>query len=600
MIHHNEFQDNLETTNLISQTKSKQLLASDPTCSAWVSANAGSGKTHIIVQRVLRLLLANAHPSTILCLTHTKAGAAEMSHRVLNVITEWYHLSDEKLSVEITKIQGKKSSKRDISNARNLLVKVLDIPGGLKVQTIHAFCEAIMHQFPLEANITSHFSIAEKDQSKKLIEEAHKSMLTSIMLDNNKELKQSFYEILEISNDQDREKLMSNIISNRNVLKQFSSFANTNGGEEQLLKKRFGILPNESYELIYNDLRTLPYFQESDMKEYVPLYKETGQPTYLKQAQKLEKASETQCMEERLSILSSFFLTKEEYLPKKYIISQKIAKKYPGLKEKIQKSQEEFIKIRDRFNTYQMFKPTLASLTLAKHLNTHYEELKKKNYVLDFEDLLTYTNDLLKKRDVSAWIRYKIDQEINHILIDEVQDTSLLQWEVIRSLTEDFFVGGDQHSNPRTLFAVGDEKQTIYSFNGAEPKRISLEKEINKQRATDAGQKFSIIDLPVSFRSTSDILTAVDKVFSIPENAQGLREDEDSTIMHRSSRIGHVGKVQLWEQVISKKNPKQESWESCFDSLPEESSSSILARRIAYTISNMIGSDTIVSNGKKK
>ncbi|XCE27720.1 double-strand break repair helicase AddA [Candidatus Liberibacter asiaticus] len=602
MIYHNSFQEHSETIDLISQTKSEQLLASDPTRSAWVSANAGSGKTHILVQRVLRLLLANAHPSTLLCLTHTKAAAAEMSHRVLEIITAWSYLSDEILSAEITKIQGKKPNKSDMSKARHLLITILETPGGLKVQTIHAFCEAIMQQFPLEANITSHFAIADEEQSKKLIEEAKKSTLASIMLDNNEELKKAFYEILEISNDEDIETLISDIISNRTALKQFFSFSHTYG-EEKLLKNRFGLSLNESYELIYKDLWPLPYFQVSDINKYVSLSMETGNPTILKKAQTLQQASQTQCIEERFSLLSSFFLT-QKFTPQKNIITQEINKKSPDLKEKLKKSQDEFIKIRDRFNTYKMFKSTLASLTLAKYLNAHYEEAKKKNCVLDFEDLIINTNDLLKKRDVSAWIRYKIDQEINHILIDEVQDTSLIQWEVIRSLTEDFFVGKNTHSSPRTLFAVGDEKQSIYSFHGAEPKRVLREKRINQKRATNAGQKFSIIELPLSFRSTADILTVVDKVFSIPENAQGLSEDSTTTIRHRSSRIGQVGTVQLWEQVVSQHdsqcNPQQESWTSYFDSLPQESSASILARRIAYTISNMIGTDTIFSNGKKR
>ncbi|MEG8099109.1 double-strand break repair helicase AddA [Candidatus Liberibacter brunswickensis] len=597
MIHHNSFQDNFETTNLISQTKSKQLLASDPTSSAWVSANAGSGKTHILVQRILRLLLANSHPSTLLCLTHTKAAAAEMSHRVLEIITEWSHLSTEILSAEITKIQGKKSTKKDISKARSLLTKILETPGGLKVQTIHAFCESIMQQFPLEANITSNFSIIDDDQSKKLIAEAQKSMLSSIMLDNNIELKKAFYKIIEISNETDLETLMSDIISNRNALKQFSCFAKNHGGEEQLLKKRFGLSSNESYELIYKDLLILPCSQENYVQEYLQLLIETEEYEISDQIRNLKKSSKNQCIEEYFNILSYFFLTKKGS-PKKNIISKEIAKKAPYLKEKLQESQEKFLEIKDRFNTYKIFKSTLASLTLAKHIHSHYEELKKKNYVLDFEDLIIYTNDLLKKRDVSAWIRYKIDQEINHILIDEVQDTSLIQWEVIRSLTEDFFSGKNQ--NTRTLFAVGDEKQSIYSFHGAETHRVSREKKINKKRATDAGQKFSIIELPISFRSTSDILTAVDKVFSIPDNAKGLSEDNKSTIMHRSSRIGHVGTVQLWEELISERNSENENWISYFDSTPKESSASILARRIAHTIANMIGSDTIRSNDKKR
>ncbi|PTL87090.1 MAG: double-strand break repair helicase AddA [Candidatus Liberibacter europaeus] len=597
MINNNSLKNDFEIKDWISWTKSQQLLASDPTRSAWVSANAGSGKTHILVLRVLRLLLANTNPSSILCLTHTQAAAAEMSNRVFEIITEWSHLSDEKLYVEITKIQDKKPTRIDISRARNLIIKILETPGGLKAQTIHSFCESIIQQFPLEANITGQFSILDKDQSKKMIEEAKKSTLASIVVENNVELKQSLAEILELVKETDLEQLISNIISHRYSLNKFSSFANNNGGEEIVLKNRFELSHDESDERIRNDLWPLQNFEQEYINKYVTLYKENGKGTKLKQAKILEDILIEESFEKRFSLLSEFFLNKD-LSPRSQIITT-IANKSPDLKDKIKKAQQTFIQIQERFNKYKMFKMTMALLILAKHLNTHYEELKKKHCFLDFEDLIVYTNDLLKKRDVSAWIRYKLDQEINHILIDEVQDTSMIQWEVIRSLTEDFFVGENAHSHPRTLFAVGDEKQSIFSFQGAKPNLFFREKQINQQRITNAGQKFSAIQLPLSFRSTADILTAVDKVFSIPENAQGLSEDK-TPILHRSNRIGHAGNVQLWDQVLAKKNPRQEDWISYFDSSPQESSASILARRIANTISDMIGSDTIISNGKKR
>ncbi|ADR52047.1 double-strand break repair helicase AddA [Candidatus Liberibacter solanacearum CLso-ZC1] len=597
MMHLNSSQNNSNITDWITWTKSQQLLASDPTRSAWVSANAGSGKTHILVQRVLRLLLSGANPSALLCLTHTKEAAAEMSHRVFEIITEWSHLSDEQLSVEITKIQGIKQNESDISKARLLLVKILETPNGLKVQTIHSFCESLIRQFPLESNITGDFSVLDGDQSKKPIEEAKKSTIASILLDDNVEFKQAFDDILNSYNDINLEDLMSDIISNRSALNRFSSFAKSYGGEEKLLKDRFDLPPNESYEKIYQDMWPLPHLRESDIKQYIFL---ATTKKMLKKANILKKLSQDHSIEERLNLLLSFFLT-EEFKPYTHttMMTASAAKKLPDLKEKIIKSQQEFILIWERLKTYKIFSTTLASLTLAKHLNFHYDKLKKKNFFLDFEDLIVYTVDLLKKRDISAWIRYKIDQEINHILIDEVQDTSLSQWEIIRSLTEDFFIGGNVYSNPRTLFAVGDEKQSIFSFHGAEPKRFFHEKTINKERIISAGQKFSTIQLPLSFRSTPEILAAVDKVFSTSENAQGLTEDKQQ-ILHRSNRIGHAGNVQLWEKVISKPNPKQEDWISCFDSVPEETSASILARRIAYTISKMIRSDTIINNGKKR
>lgn len=581
-----------EVKNWLSWTRSQQLLASDPTSSAWVSANAGSGKTHILVLRVLRLLLANVNPATILCLTHTNAAAAEMSNRVFEIITEWSHLSDEKLFAEITKIQDKTPNKDDITRARQLLVKILETPGGWKAKTIHAFCEAIIQQFPLEANTTGHFSILDGDQAKKLIEEAKKSTLASIMSENNIKLKQAFNEILELTDEETLEPLICDIISNRNILNQFSCFADENGGEEVLLKKRFGLHPDEKYEKIYGELAQLLGIIQEDIKQYINLAKEDERTNSFKKILK-EKS-----IEEKFNFLSIFFLTKD-LSPRKYLLNKEMADKSPDLAKNLKNAQEEFIKIRDRLNTYKMLKATLASLILAKNLNKHHDELKKKYCFLDFEDLIFCTNDLLKKSEVSAWIRYKLDQEINHILIDEVQDTSLIQWEVIRSLTEDFFVGENAHSHPRTLFAVGDEKQSIFSFQGAEPTRFFRERQINQQRITNAGNKFSIIQLPLSFRSTADILTAVDKVFSIPENAQGLSEDKEP-ILHRSNRIGHAGSVQIWEQVFSEKNSPPKDWISHFDSIQIESSKSIIAQRIANKIADIIGCDTVISNGKTR
>ncbi|AHA27507.1 double-strand break repair helicase AddA [Candidatus Liberibacter americanus] len=576
----------------LSWTRSQQLLASDPNSSAWVSANAGSGKTHILVLRVLRLFLANVNPSTILCLTHTNAAAAEMSNRVFEIITEWSHLSDEKLFSEIQKIQNKRPSKKDIRIARQLLLKILETPGEWKAKTIHSFCETIIQQFPLEANTTGHFSVLDEEQSKKLIEEAKKSTLASIMSVNNIKLRQAFDEILELTNEQTLEKLISDIVSNRNNLNRFSCFANKNGGEETLLKKRFGLPPDEKYEKIYTELSKLLDVIKKDINQYINLTKgnDSSKKTEIFKAILKEKS-----IEKSFDFLSYLFIT-TDLSPRKNLLIKKID---INLEKKFKNHQEVFIKIRDRLNTYKMLKATLASLTLAKHLNDNHHKLKKKYCFLDFEDLISYTNDLLKKSEVSSWIRYKLDQEINHILIDEAQDTSLIQWEVIRSLTDDFFVGENAHSNPRTLFAVGDEKQSIFSFQGAEHSRFFRERKINKQRITNSGNKFSIVQLPLSFRSTADILTSVDKVFSIPENAQGLSEENDP-ILHRSNRIGHPGSVQIWEQAFSEIDNTKKDWISNFDSIPRISSKSIIAKRIANKISDMIGNDTIISNGKKR
>jgi ATP-dependent helicase/nuclease subunit A len=143
----------------IDWTTVQQSLASDPISSAWVSANAGSGKTHVLAQRVIRLLLEGTDPSKILCLTYTRAAAANMSNRVFSTLSEWTTLSDEDLASRIGELEGRPPTADKLRAARRLFAEALETPGGLKIQTIHAFCEAVLHQFPLEANVTAHFEM---------------------------------------------------------------------------------------------------------------------------------------------------------------------------------------------------------------------------------------------------------------------------------------------------------------------------------------------------------------------------------------------------------------------------------------------------------
>eukprot|EP01035_Chromulina_nebulosa_P016430 gene16430-21770_t len=204
------------------------------------------------------------------------------------------------------------------------------------------------------------------------------------------------------------------------------------------------------------------------------------------------------------------------------LIAAAMTKAAPHLKEAVIAARDHLVAIRDRLRIFRMFKATRAALTLAVRLDEDYEALKKRRSQLDFEDLIVRTADLLMRGDVGAWVHYKLDQGIDHILVDEAQDTSPVQWSVIRSLREDFFVGESARDALRTFFAVGDEKQSIYSFQGARPERFSLEASETAKAVAQGGQLFSSIRLPLSFRSTSAVLTAVDQVFKFPENARGL------------------------------------------------------------------------------
>jgi ATP-dependent helicase/nuclease subunit A len=159
------------------QTKQYQWRASDPKLSAWVSAHAGSGKTHVLSQRVVRLLLARVPPSRILCLTYTKAAAANMAARIFDILAKWTLLDDDALDTAVERASGRRLDPAERNFARRLFVRTVETPGGLKVQTIHAFCERILHLFPFEANVPAGFRIIDDIERGALLADARKETL---------------------------------------------------------------------------------------------------------------------------------------------------------------------------------------------------------------------------------------------------------------------------------------------------------------------------------------------------------------------------------------------------------------------------------------
>ncbi len=230
----------------LTWTAQQQALASDPDSSAWVSANAGSGKTHVLTQRVIRLLLAGCRPSAILCLTYTKAAASEMSNRVFQRLAEWAVLPDEELAKRITAIEGHEPDSLKLADARRLFAKALETPGGLKIQTIHAFCEALLHQFPLEANVAGHFSVLDDVSASALLAEARRSLLTATAIEEDSGLAEAFAHVLDLGDETGLEGLLSDIVANRTAIRRFLGEADDRGGVEAVLTRAFGLQPGET------------------------------------------------------------------------------------------------------------------------------------------------------------------------------------------------------------------------------------------------------------------------------------------------------------------------------------------------------------------
>ncbi|MCB1447379.1 MAG: UvrD-helicase domain-containing protein, partial [Rhizobiaceae bacterium] len=254
----------------LDETRRKQNRASDPRHSAWVSANAGSGKTHVLTQRVIRLMLNGARPSSILCLTYTKAAASEMSNRVFERLAHWTALDDAELAREIAEVEGRPPDRIKLMDARRLFARALETPGGLKIQTIHAFCEALLHQFPLEANIAGHFTVLDDKAAAALIAEARRSLLTETQAGHDGALAAAFHDVLTLADEAGLDRLLGDIVANRSALQRFFDSARREG-VDRTLKRGLGIPVSADAASIAARAWPLPGLDAARMQDYVAL-----------------------------------------------------------------------------------------------------------------------------------------------------------------------------------------------------------------------------------------------------------------------------------------------------------------------------------------
>nr|WP_275791239.1 double-strand break repair helicase AddA [Rhizobium gei] len=578
-------------------TSAKQALASDPTRSAWVSANAGSGKTHVLTQRVIRLLLSGCRPSAILCLTYTKAAASEMSNRVFERLAEWVTLDDETLDDRIAAVEGERPDLLKRQEARRLFARALETPGGLKIQTIHAFCEALLHQFPLEANVAGHFSVLDDRASATLLADARRALLTATASENDRVLTEAFATVLDLADDTGLERLLAAIVANRAAIQDFLDDARQRGGIDAGLRQALSLGTHETVETATAGFWPLAGLNGDALERYIGIALSAGGAKVSDFAQGLRAVTIVADPLQRYTLLRDLFYTQGGKLrADSAFMSKAIRDRAPDLEPLVYAARDHIVAATERLNLVSMFEATKAALVLADRLNGDYEDIKKSRSQLDFDDLINRTAALLLRGDVSRWVHYKLDQGIDHILVDEAQDTSPIQWSIIKSLAEDFFSGETARGGNRTLFAVGDEKQSIYSFQGAQPERFSEESIETEQRVRAGGRAFSPIRLQLSFRSTEDVLTAVDRVFENPAHARGLSARRDA-VVHASNRIGHPGRVEVWDAIAPAATLHEEDWTAAFDATPEDAPANILAQRIAAVLFEWIGKETIIEKG---
>jgi ATP-dependent helicase/nuclease subunit A len=575
------------------ETAQSQAIAADPANSVWVSANAGAGKTHVLSRRVIRLLLSGVEPSRILCLTYTKAAAANMAKRVHDDLAAWTALPEAELTLALLQLESRRPGADRLRRARRLFAEALETPGGLKIQTVHAFCEAVLQQFPLEANIAGHFELLDQAMEQALLADVRRAMISGAGQPGQPHLAAAFDAVLARAGEYGLEMLLGEIVSKRDAL---SLFINQLGRDERgfpALFEEFDFAPGDTATSIADSVWPLPGFDRVGFEEFVRAAEATDAAKVLDNI--LPAATEAFAKTDpqlRLRLLAKGFLKVdgEAYPPSTF--KKALCQRVPGLYERYERAVAAIRHVCDRHALFLMLEATSAVLVIANWLIERYQQAKAARGFLDFNDLITHTVRLLARRDVGPWVQYKLDQGIDHILIDEAQDTSPDQWQVVRGLAEEFFAGlGARDGVQRTIFAVGDEKQSIYSFQGADPALFAESGRFFRDRVREAEGSFAPVRLISSFRSTDDVLSAVDHVFAHPHARRGLTRDPEP-IEHKATRQGAPGYVELWPSIGAAAVEEPDDWRKAIDHAAAPAVR--LADQIAATVAEWIGKGEVI------
>lgn len=533
---------------LLKETGEAQARASDPFGSAWVSANAGAGKTHVLKLRVLRLLLAGTPPERILCLTYTKAAAAQMAQRVFDDLSDWATADEEQLRKTITGLLGTEPSDDDVRTARRLFARAIETPGGLKVQTIHAFCERLLQRFPLEAGVPPGFSILDDETGAALRREAIDQTLTEANRNPASPLGAALQCAVARAVDDRFDQLLRSVLSERSWLEQVVRLHSLHDGApfqeaERYYRRILGVADDSSRDVIIERMGTV--LSSAQLTSAAAVLAEGGKRDQQLGLQ-LQRAAGARDDAARASVFTSALLT-QAGAPRSdsQFVSKAIRTAEPAVAGFLIDARDRFHALSLELLALNVVEATIALVRLADRVMQRYSDAKARRAALDFEDLIVRTSNLLIYGEAADWILYKLDGGLDHILVDEAQDTSPLQWTIVESLAAEFYSGESASETVRTVFAVGDEKQSIYSFQGAAPRRFAMAGNHFQNLAEQAGQSWAAVPLRLSFRTVEPLLQAVDAIFADEGTTPGLTASGDD-IRHVAWRIGQAGCFEIW------------------------------------------------------
>ncbi|PHS28494.1 MAG: double-strand break repair helicase AddA [Robiginitomaculum sp.] len=593
-----------ETPQHRQAAEAQQALAADPRASVLVAANAGSGKTHVLINRVIRILLDGAAPEQILCVTYTKAAASEMLNRLYDRLGQFSILPDNELRLELRKLNPDMPQGPEyLTKARSLFARALETPGGLKIQTIHGFCASLLRQFPIEAGISPGFEVIDDAQSAKLQKELVAAIANQTLAEPEGGMAAA-YALLGQSGSSVVPKVFETARNNAHALT--NTMAGPDGLQEAIRAsaQHLGVGVEDTEQSLCK--AGMAGFSTGEMDQIIEALAK-GAKTNQAQADQLRGALLLDDPAAGFHALVAVFL-KKDFARRDKLFSKAAAEYLPNWESQIEPVIGQIEEILDQVWAVESFAMTRAALVLCHQFVQAYARAKREAGLVDYDDQIEFTHRLLHSKISTEWVLYKLDGNLRHVLVDEAQDNSAAQWQVIGALTDEFFSGKGALEEIRTLFAVGDPKQSIYKFQGAEPALFQEQKEKLQARGEVPGMRVHIPKLHLSWRSTPEVLKFVDACFAPlaqletkyagdVSNFETVATELVSTefdpgfsdyMEHEAERIEAVGSVTVLPVIPYKKPEPDTDPSRPVDMVSTQAPVSLLAQQVAEQIGQML------------
>lgn len=534
----------IDPDKLLKTLDGGQRAAAQPQDHVWLGASAGTGKTQVLSARVLRLMLAGVSPEAILCITFTKAGAAEMAHRIHERLAMWVRMADGDLRLDLAALGADWAEPGILDRTRSLFATVIDSPGGaVRVQTIHSFCQTLLASFPLEAKILPGFRALEDSEASALQREVLGQLLARPDADGD--AMRTIAAMLSQRLGQDAAIAFLARCASSFTAADAPRFAPRAAD----LRAQLGLPQGDPLTWQAAALAG-GAVADADIAAVAASGRGWGTKTGDGRADIMDDwfRADAHGRAAMMVAVRGCFLTSTGDMRADYTKDKGGMRSCLAAAERIVAAADDLLATA---TAMAVADDLAAAWDLGSRFAEAYALAKRERGLADFDDLISIAGHLLAQGDFGDWVRFKLDQRTDHILVDEAQDTNARQWAIVASLAGEFFAGaGAKDERVRTMFTVGDRKQAIFGFQGTEPAAFEAARLSFARRAAEGGKPFEDVDLDTNYRSSPAVLDVVDAwIAAGATELMGLGSDEPPHIPADFNR-DRAGRVELWQPLL--------------------------------------------------